>query len=397
MEIVRLLNTAACIASRAAGDVEPNPMVGCVLVRDGVTLGLGHHRRYGDLHAEREALANCRRRGNDPRGSTAFVTLEPCCHHGKQPPCTEALIGAGVERVVYARPDPHAASGGGAEVLQQAGIPCELCADNPLATHISDPFVKRVTTGLPWVIAKWAQTAGGSLTTPEGESPWITNALSLTRVHRLRARVDAIVTGIGTVLADDPLLTARGVRRVRRVARRVVVEGRVKLPTECKLAQSAMDGGVVVVRPADVAGHAPEKSPERQRRVDAGACAHRADDPALTLGALPGVEQLCVPGSGGRVDLVAMLRQLVERYDTTTVMLECGPMLLEAFFEAGLVDEVFVYVAPDVDKQPHRDGLRGEPAGWVGSLPLVRTKPLGDDVEYWFRRLYNRPHNRPQV
>lgn len=336
------LDMAARMARRAAGDVEPNPMVGCVLVRGGVIVGLGHHRRYGDLHAEREALADCRRRGNDPRGATAYVTLEPCCHHGKQPPCTEAIIEAGIARVVYARPDPHTASSGGAEVLQRAGIPCELCTDSLLATHISDPFVKRVTTGLPWVIAKWAQTAEGSLTTPEGESPWITNAMSLKRVHRLRARVDAIVTGIGTVVADDPLLTARGVRRVRRVALRVVVEGSRRLPNDSQLARGIGGGPVLPVH----------------------------------------------PGPDGRIDLTAVLRELVDQHDTTTVMLECGPRLLGAFFEAGLIDEAFVYVAPDALGRAKQKGLTGAPAVWVGGLPFVRTKPLGSDVEYWFRRLY---------
>ncbi len=367
MSMRTYLDMAARAAQRAAGDVEPNPMVGCVLVRDGVTLGLGHHRRYGDLHAEREALADCCRRGNDPCGATAYVTLEPCCHHGKQPPCTDALVEAGIVRVVYARSDPHAASGGGAKMLQNVGISCELSHESLLATHLSDPFVKRVTTGLPWVIAKWAQTAEGSLTTPEGESPWITNALSLKRVHRLRARVDAIVTGIGTVLADDPLLTARGVRRVRRVARRVVIEGARSVPTECQLLRSAGDGPVVVahVLPSE---------------------ADAVQSPSLARGALLGVDRLCVPGSGNCVDLEAMLRQLVEHYDTTTIMLECGPTLLGTFFEAGLVDEAFVYVAPDAQGCAQQKSLTGKPAGWVGALPLMRAKPLGGDTEYWFRR-----------
>jgi diaminohydroxyphosphoribosylaminopyrimidine deaminase/5-amino-6-(5-phosphoribosylamino)uracil reductase len=319
-------------------------MVGAVLVRDGVVIGMGHHRRYGDLHAEREALADCRRRGNDPRGATAYVTLEPCCHHGKQPPCTDALIEAGITRVVYARPDPHADSGGGADVLRRAGISCELCRDSVLATRLSDPFVKRVTTGLPWVIAKWAQTAVGSLTTPEGESPWITNDFSLKRVHRLRARVDAIVTGVGTVLADDPLLTARGVRRVRRVAQRVVISGRRGLPDECKLAQAVGKGAEVVT----------------------------------------------VGGDGDRVDLTTTLGRLVERHDATSVMLECGPTLLGAFFSAELVDEAFVYVAPPETKGPHgagREAVGGPPADWLRSLAFVRNKPLGGDIESWYRKI----------
>ncbi len=368
-------------------------MVGAVLVRDGVVIGLGHHRRYGGLHAEREALADCRRRGNDSRGATAFVTLEPCCHHGKQPPCTDALIEADIERVVYARPDPHAASGGGAEVLRRAGIPCELSNGSVLATRLSDPFVKRVTTGLPWVIAKWAQTADGYMTTPDGESPWITNRLSLKRVHRLRARVDAIVTGIGTVCADDPLLTARGVRRVRRVALRVVVEGRRHLPPECKILQSPEGGPVVRVRAGVGQTDSPQASPERERRGDLVAPSRAPkSSPALTLRAhsdrdRSGIEWLIAPGNGNRVDLAAMLRQLVERYDVTNVMLECGPRLLAGFFAAGLVDEAFVYVAPPAGGGSGGAVAPDAPAEEaLAGFDLVRVKPLGGDSERWYRR-----------
>lgn len=370
-------------------------MVGAVLVRDGVILGLGHHRRFGGLHAEREALADCRRRGNDPRGSTAFVTLEPCCHHGKQPPCTDALIEAGVARVVYARPDPHGTSGGGAEVLRRGGVACGLCQDSPLATRMSDPFVKRVTTGLPWVIAKWAQTPDGRLVTRADEPRWISNELSLKRVHRLRARVDAIVTGIGTVLADDPLLTARGVRRLRRVARRVVIDARGRVPDGCRLVRSAEQGPVVLVRLDRTEASSAMQSPERKRRVSDHSHAPGRYTPSPALGApggigIPkGVEELPVPGDRGRINLAAMLRLLADRYDMTNVVLECGPTLLEAFSAAGLVDEAFVYVAPPAGGELRGTGREiplGPPADWLRSLAFVRNKPLAGDTECWYRR-----------
>ena len=315
-------------------------MVGAVLVRDGVVLGMGHHRRFGGLHAEREALADCRRRGNDPRGSTVFVTLEPCCHHGKQPPCTEALIEAGVARVVYARPDPHETSGGGAGVLRRAGIACELCEESPLATRLSDPFVKRVTTGLPWVIAKWAQTADGRLVTRADEPRWISNPHSLKRVHRLRARVDAVITGIGTVLADDPLLNARGVRRVRRIAKRVVLADHRRLPPDSKVARGEGAGEVLVF-----------------------------DNPT------------------GKADLRATLHALVADHDATTVLLECGPTLLAAFAAAGLIDEAFVYAALLPDGAPSGADSLGAPGRWLAGLTLVRSKPLAGDPAHWFRRI----------
>src|ERR1041384_1914007 len=189
-----MLDLAGRLARGGAGCVEPNPMVGAVVVRDGVVMGMGHHRRYGGPHAEREALADCRSRGDDPRGATVYVTLEPCCHFGKTPPCTDALIEAGVARVVAARRDPNPASGGGAAVLERAGIGVEFCGNSPSALAVSDPFVKRVTTGLPWVIAKWAQFEDGRMVTRPGEPRWISHEWARRRVHRLRGRVDAIVT-----------------------------------------------------------------------------------------------------------------------------------------------------------------------------------------------------------
>jgi diaminohydroxyphosphoribosylaminopyrimidine deaminase/5-amino-6-(5-phosphoribosylamino)uracil reductase len=360
------LTAATRAALRAAGDVEPNPLVGAAIVRDGRVIGLGHHRRYGGLHAEREALADCRRRGENPRGSTVYVTLEPCCHHGKQPPCTDALIEAGVARVIFARPDPHHLSRGGADVLRRAGIPCELSTDSHLATRLSDPFVKRVTTGLPWVIAKWAQTADGRLVTGPDEPRWISNEYSRLRVHRLRARVDAIVTGIGTVLADDPLLTARGVRRVRRIARRVVLDPKGELPPGCRLLQSTEEGPLVVVRAGE--------------RTTGGYVASGTGK----------VEIVHVPSAGELLDLASVLRSLVERYDATNVMLECGPRLLRAFFSAGLVDEAFAYVAPSPRPTPAAppSAIDGAPsAAELSGFGLVRSKPLAGDVELWYRRL----------
>ncbi|MCL4742234.1 MAG: bifunctional diaminohydroxyphosphoribosylaminopyrimidine deaminase/5-amino-6-(5-phosphoribosylamino)uracil reductase RibD [Phycisphaerales bacterium] len=356
-----MLDLAARLALRAMGDAEPNPMVGAVIVRDGVVIGLGHHRRFGGLHAEREALADCRRRGHDPRGTTVFVTLEPCCHHGKQPPCTEALIEAGVARVVFARPDPHETSRGGADVLRRAGIECEACEESALAVRVSDPFVKRVTTGLPWVLAKWAQTADGRMVSREGEPRWISCKASRRRVHRIRARVDAVVTGIGTVLSDDPMLTARGVR-VHRVARRVVIDARLETPPGCALVRTARDVPTTIV----TAGEPPAEA----RRVMESA----------------GVSVVAVGGSG-RVDPHAALRLLVDRYGTATVLLEAGPRLLGSMFEAGLVDAALVHAAPSGPRDasplsPDEERLR-RTVGDPGRLTLVRTRRTGVDVERW--------------
>ena len=234
----RFLDMAARAALRAAGDVEPNPMVGCVIARADTILGIGHHQKFGGPHAEVNALADCARRANDPRGATAYVTLEPCSHFGKQPPCCDALIRAGVARVVCARPDPNPVSGGGAARLAAAGIPCEFTRTSALASHLADPFAMRIEHRRPWVILKWAQTIDGRTATRDGESQWISSPSSRREVHRLRARVDCILAAIGTVQADNPTLTARGVSRVRRVARRAVIDPRLELPEDCNLLQT---------------------------------------------------------------------------------------------------------------------------------------------------------------
>jgi len=214
------MRRALALAERGRGRVEPNPLVGCVIVKMGRVVGEGFHRRFGGPHAEVIAL---NRAGRAARGATAYVTLEPCCHHGKTGPCTDALIRAGVKRVVTACRDPFKkVAGKGIAQLHRAGITVEVGLLRVEAQSLNAPFFKRVTTGLPWVIAKWAMTLDGAISSgKKGPSRWISGPQSRRMVHELRARVDAILIGIGTALADDPLLTARGVK-VRRVARRVV-------------------------------------------------------------------------------------------------------------------------------------------------------------------------------
>jgi diaminohydroxyphosphoribosylaminopyrimidine deaminase/5-amino-6-(5-phosphoribosylamino)uracil reductase len=371
----RYLDMAARLAMRGAGDVEPNPTVGCVLVSGGAVIGMGHHTRFGGAHAEREALDDARRRGHDPRGCTVYVTLEPCGHHGKTPPCTDALIEAGVGRVVYARRDPGEASRGGAGLLAGAGIPSEQRTDSDLAMQVGEAFAKRTLTGLPWVIAKWAQTMDGRLATRLGDSKWISGPMSRRRVHRLRARVDAIITGLGTVLADDPMLTARGVRRVRRVARRVVIDSGLDMPLGCRLVGTARDAPTLVVCAAENATAAITE-PKRQMLERAG---------VAVVGAP------CVnPGAPGHLDLGAVLRRLREQHGVHTAMLEAGPGLLGAMIEADLVDEAIIYVAPLLlGDELARGVVRGRV---VDSLTagkrwrLVRLRRCEQDVELTYRR-----------
>ena len=219
----RFMARALEFAARGEGAVEPNPMVGCVMVQDGQIVGEGWHQEFGGPHAEMNALKQA---GSKTVGATAYVTLEPCCHQGKTPPCTKALI-TGIKRVVAAMEDPFPpVDGGGIEELEAAGIECESACSEDAARQLNAPYLKRITTGRPWVIAKWAQTLDGKIATPTGESQWISSETSRAVVQQFRGRVDAIVVGSGTARVDDPLLTARPANPadVKRMATRVVVD-----------------------------------------------------------------------------------------------------------------------------------------------------------------------------
>ena len=239
-----IMARAIALAKRGEGRVEPNPMAGCVVVRRGRIITTGYHRRFGGPHAEIEALRAC---GENPRGATVYVSLEPCCHYGKTPPCTQALIEAAISKVVIAVGDPSPeVSGRGIRQLRSAGITVQTGVLANEAHELLAPFTTRVRLGRPFVIAKWAQSLDGRLATPAGDSQWISCEASRRRAHRLRGRVDAVLVGSQTVLIDDPLLTARGVP-VRRRATRVVLDSRLRLPNTCQLVATSKDIPTLVV------------------------------------------------------------------------------------------------------------------------------------------------------
>lgn len=374
----RHLDAAARAALRAAGDAEPNPLVGCVIVKDGAgeggVVGRAHHRRFGEPHAEVEALTDCRRRGVSPEGATVYTTLEPCNHHGKQPPCTEALIAAKVARVVFARHDPNPAARGGAERLIEAGIAAEFSDASPLATRLTDPFIKRITTGTPWVIAKWAQTIDGRVATRTGQSQWISSEPSRRMVHRLRSRVDAILTGIGTVRADNPLLTARGVPRVRRVARRVVVDPLLETPPTSALVRAIARAG---------GGGAPLTIGCAEMALSLRAAAR---DALLAAGA----EIIGLPGEPERLDLSVLLRHLAAAHHASNVLVEAGPGLVGSLAAGQLIDEAVVFIAPMLMADEHARPLAaGHIAPWLSDArryELVRMTRRGPDAVLVYRR-----------
>mgnify|MGYP003108960441 FL=1 len=353
------LDLAARVASRGFGYAEPNPLVGAVIVKNDQVIGVGHHRRYGDIHAERDAIANCIANGHDPKDATLYCTLEPCSHRGKQPPCTEAVIAAGIAKVVIASRDPHDLSSGGWSILEAAGIEVQLSPSSENATHLSQPFLHRVATGRPWLIAKWAQTLDGRIATRTGESQWISNPRCRRRVHRLRAKVDAIMIGIGTALADDPMLTPRGCRTVRRVAKRVVLDTAGRLPRESKLVRSADEISTIVY------------TRDPMRFSGTSIIAEHADL------------------DGDHLNLAQCFRHMHTVHGISTILSESGPRLLGSLLEHNLVNEAIVHLAPgvmgDADAKVVAIGRQVPTLDQMRRLRLSRTKVIDDDIELHYR------------
>ena len=334
------MRRALALARRGEGHVEPNPQVGAVVTTaDGDVVGEGWHASFGGPHAEVAALEAA---GGQARGGTLFVTLEPCCHHGKTPPCTAAIVAAGIARVVVATGDPFpAVAGGGLAALRAAGIVVETGLLEDEARRLIAPFRKLVTTGKPWVIAKWAMSLDGRMATGPAADRWISSVESRALVHALRGRIDAIAVGIGTALADDPLLTPRPPGPRQPV--RIVLDATARLPLDSRLVRTAREAPVLVA-----AG--PAAAADRLAALAAAGCeVWRGSEPSRT----------------GR--LRELLAELGRRR-LTNLMVEGGPGVLRTLFEAGEVDEIQAYVAPRV--------IGGDPAS-VPTLP----EPPACDVE----------------
>jgi diaminohydroxyphosphoribosylaminopyrimidine deaminase / 5-amino-6-(5-phosphoribosylamino)uracil reductase len=305
------------LAERGRGYVEPNPLVGAVVVREGNVIGEGWHEKYGQAHAEINALASA---GEAARGATLYVSLEPCCHHGKTPPCTDAVLRAGIGRVIVAMLDPYpAVSGRGAHLLRESGLRIETGLCEEQARRLNAPYLRLVTSGRPYVHAKWAMTLDGKIATRTGDSKWISNDRSRQLVHSLRGRMDAIVTGIGTVLADDPLLTARPPGP--RTATRIVLDSSLRLPANSRLATTAQDAPVLIA----TTGSLPENRVSALRQL--------------------GCEVLPLETASGQPSVPALLNELGKRR-FTNVLIEGGMHVLGSFLDAGAIDEVHVFIAP---------------------------------------------------
>ncbi len=366
------MQRALSLAARGEGCVEPNPMVGCVLVAGdqhrGLLLGEGFHQRFGAAHAERVALENARQNGHADKlaGATAYVTLEPCCHHGKTPPCTIALIEAGIARVVAAQLDPFdQVSGRGIAELQAAGIEIEVGVEQAAAEKLNTPYIKRLHQRRPWVIGKWAMSLDGKLATRSGDSQWISSEVSRAQVQSLRGRVDAILVGSRTALVDNPRLTARTPIPPPRTALRVVVDSSLQLPLESQLAATARETPVLL------------------------ACG--------PLASLHKIEQLQNLGchvhqfqnSDRQQRLDELLKILAGEYCVTNLLVEGGGELLGSLFDLKQLDQCEVFIAPKVIGGTHAPSpLAGLGLSRLSEGPVSYGRSMqvsGDDMHISLR------------
>ena len=354
------------LAARGLTTTQPNPRVGCVLARKGRVVGEGWHAHPGGAHAEVAALESAQ---GQAAGATAYVTLEPCSHHGRTPPCADALIAARVARVVYAVADPNPqVNGRGAERLAAAGIAVEAGLLAEEAAALNAGFIKRMQTGRPWVRVKLAASLDGHTALASGASQWISGEAAREDVQRWRARSSAVLTGIGTVLADDPRLDVRLAAEAdgeRRQPLRVVLDSSLRTPPEARLLSVAGEVLIVTAVPAED----PQWEP---------LCAALAERGAR-------IETL--PAAGGRVPLPAVLERLGE-LEVNELQVEAGPTLGGSLVQQGLVDELLLYVAPKLLGPAARPLLELPELPSLAAAPafsIVEAAPVGDDLRLLLR------------
>ncbi|MGV6801289.1 MAG: bifunctional diaminohydroxyphosphoribosylaminopyrimidine deaminase/5-amino-6-(5-phosphoribosylamino)uracil reductase RibD [bacterium] len=323
------------LAKRAQGHTSPNPMVGCVIVRDGRIVGEGFHARPGAAHAEAAAL---RAAGADAKGATAYVTLEPCNHFGRTPPCAEALIKAGIAEVYFAVADPNPLAAGGAETLRSAGVKVEqgLCAEE--AHILVQYWLHHQRTARPYVIAKYAASLDGKIATRTGDSKWITSKAARLRAHDLRHACDALIVGVDTIIADNPSLTARphlpsGAAGASHPLR-VILDSHGRTPPDAKILSATTPGRTLIATTSAM-------PMIRQQAYQA-----------------QGAEILVLPAVNAR-PCVSSLLQALGRKDILSIMIEGGSKVLGAFFDAGLVDEVWAFIAPIIIGGPGPSPIAG--------------------------------------
>ena len=327
----KYMRRAIKLAKKGSGHVNPNPLVGAVIVRDGEIIGEGYHECYGQLHAERNAIANAKKRGNSLEGSTIYVTLEPCCHYGKTPPCTEAIIEEKIARVVVGSDDPNPlVSGKGFQMLREKGIeviPHFLKEECDAMNHV---FFHYIRTGTPYVAMKYAMTMDGKIACYTGDSKWVTGEESRAHVQTLRNHYKGIMAGIGTVLADDPMLNCR--IEGGRDPIRIIADSHLRIPMDSQLVRTAGQQPLII------------------------ACLPDADEEKAVQLQEKGVEVLRIPGVTTAditeeqkevISLPVLMKELGAR-KIDGILLEGGGQLNESALQAGIVDRIYCYIAPKI-------------------------------------------------
>jgi diaminohydroxyphosphoribosylaminopyrimidine deaminase/5-amino-6-(5-phosphoribosylamino)uracil reductase len=354
----RFMKQALGLARKGAGRVSPNPMVGALVVRGGNVVGAGCHRCFGGPHAEVYALEQA---GGLARGADIYVTLEPCSHTGKTPPCADALIQAGVGRVFVGMADPNPlVAGRGIKKLRAAGIAVETGILESECRRLNESFLKYITTGMPFVALKSAVTLDGRIATRTGDSKWITCPESRRLAHRLRFEADAVMVGSGTVLADDPQLTVRLAGLAAKQPLRVIVDGRLRTPLDSRVVQPEYAAGTLIATSAGKAA-----TPKARRLLAAG------------------VQVLACPEKGGRIDMRRLLKKLAAR-GIASVLLEGGAELAASALADGVVDKVYVFYAPKLLGGRQAVGMIGgsgpERIAQAVSIVDMRLRRIRDDI-----------------
>ncbi len=360
----RFMAQALGLAKRAYGRTSPNPMVGAVLVREGQVIGRGWHHKAGAPHAEVEALADAARRRHAVAGATIYVTMEPCCTYGRTPPCTEALMRAGVSRVVVAAVDPNPRHAGrGLELLRQAGITVDSGALAAESQRLNEAFNHWIVNRTPWVTAKSAMTLDGKIATASGESKWITGPASRAHAHRLRLGADAVLVGVETVLADDPSLTLRTQSGFRVPAavplkRRIILDTHARTPLGCRLVSDEARANTLVV-------------------------VGESADPAKIAALQARVMLIRAPEREGRIDLQWLLPELGQM-SIQHLLVEGGGTVLAAFFESGLVHRTAFFYAPRIlGGEESRRSVAGRGFRSLAEAPSltdVESRRFGEDL-----------------
>lgn len=348
------MRRAIDLAKKGCGYTNPNPLVGAVIVKNGNIIGEGYHEKIGELHAERNALKNCQ---EDPEGAEIYVTLEPCCHYGKTPPCTEALIKAGIKKVYVGNTDPNPkVAGGGIKILREHGIEVETGILEEECRQLNDIFFHYIQNDIPYTALKYAMTLDGKIATATGESKWITGEAAREHTHKLRHRYAAIMAGIGTVLSDDPMLNARIENGNDPI--RVICDSKLRIPEESKIVQTAKDIKTIIATISN-------------------------DEETIKKLEQKGCQIIKTTPRNGHVDLKELLKQL-RKMEIDSVLTEGGGILNEALIKCGCVHKVYAYIAPKLfGGESAKTPVEGEGIQKIKDaviLEELKTTKLGSDI-----------------